>query len=126
MYAVPFTAATNADATTRDLVGIPLAGDARPDGDDDGSDSSMSVTSEQGTSGADDLSSHFDRASQDVEKKKQVKIAETEQRHVRVIRVVTFGFIIFSAITVCVIVYLFAKDYDKRDFELNVSTTIVL
>ena len=115
MSAAPFTAATDA-STTSTL-----------DGDNDGSDNSMSETSENAASTiADDMSSHYERASYNLEKKKHVNIAETEERHVRVIRVVTFGFIIFSAITVCAIVYLFAKDYDKHDFELDVSSYKVI
>jgi len=110
-------------ATNATLVGIPLAGDERPDDDDvddDVSVFSMSHTSEQASTSV--ISSTYDKESHDLEKRRQAKIGETEERHVKVIRVVTFAFVIVSAITACVIVYFFAKDYDKRDFEWNVST----
>jgi len=110
--------ATDTNAT---LVDIPLAADERPDGDDDGSVPAMSETSEHASTSVDDTSSHYDKGSRDVEKLRQMKIAQTEERQVKMIRVVTFSFIILAAITVCVMVYIFAKDYDKQDFELDVS-----
>jgi len=116
------TAPTAANAT---LVDIPLAGDERPD-DDDVSVPSMSETSERASTDADDTSSHYDKGSHDLEKQRQVKIAEKEERHVKVIRVITFSFIFFSSIIVCAVVYLFAKDYDKHDFELEVSSYKVI
>ena len=115
---------TAPSATNATLVGIPLAGDERPD-DDDGSVPSMSETSEHAST-SDDTSSHYDKGSRDLEKKRQAKIAEKEERHVKVIRAVTFFFIVFSSIIVCVVVYLFAKDYDKHDFELEVSSYKVI
>ena len=112
-------------ATNATLIGIPLAGDERPN-DDDGSVPSMSETSEHASTSVDDTSSHYDKGSHDLEKNRQVKIAEKEERHVKVIRVVTFSSILFSSIIVCVIVYFFAKDYDKHDFELEVSSYKVI
>ena len=107
------------------LVGIQLAGGERSD-DDDGSVYSISATSEHASTSVDDMSSHYDRTSHDLEKRRQVKIGEKEEENVKDIRVVTFAFVIFSAVSVCVIVYLVAKDYDERDFELNVSTYKVI
>ena len=115
---------TAPSATNATLVGIPLAGDERPD-DDDGSVPSMSETSEHAST-SDVSSSHYDKGSRDLEKKRQVKIAEKEERQVTVIRLVTFSFIVFSSIIVCVVVYLFAKDYDKHDFESEVSSYKVI
>ena len=105
--------ATNTNAT---LIGIPLAVD---NGYDNGS--VMSASSEHASTSYDDTSSHYDKGTRDVEKLRQMKIAQTEERHVTFIRVVTFSFIIFAAIAVCAMVYIFAKDYDKHDFELEVS-----
>ena len=112
---------TASTATNATLIGMPLAGDERL-GDDDGSVPSMSETSEHASTDVDDMSSHYDKGSHDLEKHRQVRIAQKEERHVKVIRVVTFSFILLSSIIVCVIVYLFAKDYDKHDFELEVSS----
>jgi len=98
------------------LIGIPLAVDG---GNDDGS--VMSETSEHASTVYDDSSSRYDKGSRDVEKLRQMRIAQTEERHVSIIRVVTFSFIILAAIAVCALVYIFAKDYDKHDFELEVS-----
>ena len=105
-------------ATNATLVGIPLAGEERPGGDDGDDDASVFSTSHTSEHASTSVMSNYD----DLEKRRQVKIGETEERHVKVIRVVTFAFVIVSAITACVIVYFFAKDYDKRDFEWNVST----
>ena len=108
------------------LVGTQLAGGReRPNNEyDDMSVFSMSATSEHASTSVDDMSTTYDRASHDQERRRQVKIGEREEENVKSIRVVTFSFIIFSALTVCVIVYLFAKDFDKRDFETNVSTVL--
>ena len=104
--------ATNTNAT---LIGIPLAVD---NGYDNGS--VMSASSEHASSYRDDSSSRCS-GPQDIEKLRQMKIAQTEERHVSIIRIVTFSFIILAAIAVCAMVYIFAKDYDKHDFELEVS-----
>ena len=107
-------------ATNATLIGIPLAVDG---GNDDGSvmsETSERASSEHASSYRDDSSSRCS-GPQDIEKLRQMKIAQTEERHVTFIRVVTFSFIIFAAIAVCAMVYIFAKDYDKHDFELEVS-----
>eukprot|EP00536_Pseudo-nitzschia_multiseries_P010553 jgi/Psemu1/243039/estExt_Genewise1.C_3250021 len=46
-----------------------------------------------------------------------MKIAETEEKHVKIIRAVTFSFITISAIAVSLVVYLVARKFDTDAFE---------
>lgn len=99
------------------LGGIPLASDAIRAADDSRSDdTSMSETSEHASTAAD--GSINGEAVQNLE---ELNIAKKEEHHVNIIRIVTFTFIIVSAIVVCGMVYFFTKGYDKNEFELEVS-----
>lgn len=89
-------------------VGIPMALDT----------SDSSVPSQSDTSDhASTCTSNMDNGTRDKEKLTQIRIAQSEERHVKIIRAVTLSFILFSAITVSLIVFYFAKNFDKYEFE---------
>eukprot|EP00537_Pseudo-nitzschia_pungens_P012229 CAMPEP_0172385680 /NCGR_PEP_ID=MMETSP1061-20121228/3292_1 /TAXON_ID=37318 /ORGANISM="Pseudo-nitzschia pungens, Strain cf. pungens" /LENGTH=1145 /DNA_ID=CAMNT_0013114773 /DNA_START=426 /DNA_END=3863 /DNA_ORIENTATION=+ len=62
-------------------------------------------------------SSRFDDSRRRREKLKQMKIADTEEKQVKIIRIVTFSFIFFASIAVSLVVFLFAVNFDKNEFE---------
>jgi hypothetical protein len=94
------------------LVGIPLASEYSSSS----ANSILSETSERASTAGD--SSINGKAVQNLQ---QLEIAEKEERHVNLIRIVMLTFIVASAIAVCVMVYFFARVYDKKQFELEVS-----
>jgi hypothetical protein len=94
------------------LVGIPLASEYSVSS----ADSVLSETSERASTAGD--SSINGKAVQNLQ---QLEIAEKEERHVNLIRIIMFIFIVFSAVAVSIIVYFFARDYDKNQLELEVS-----
>jgi hypothetical protein len=94
------------------LVGIPLASDSPINSEDD----EPSETSEHASTSFDGSMSGKDQRNLE-----QLAIADKEERHVKYIRIVTFTFILVSSIAVCSLVYFFAKDYDRNDFEAEVS-----
>ena len=94
------------------LVGIPLASENSVSS----ANSILSETSERASTAGD--SSINGKTVQNLQ---QLEIAEKEERHVNIIRIVMITVILFSATTVCIIVYFFATDYDKKQLELDVS-----
>ena len=94
------------------LVGIPLASEHSVSS----ANSILSETSERASTAGD--SSINGKTVQNLQ---QLEIAEKEERHVNIIRIIMITVILISATTVCIIVYFFATDYDKKQLELDVS-----
>jgi hypothetical protein len=55
-----------------------------------------------------------------------LEIARREQRHVRIIRIVTFAAVIICAVCVSTLVYYFTTGSDTMNFELEVSTYMTM
>jgi hypothetical protein len=65
--------------------------------------------------------SDYSRKSAGESKEALIDIARTEQRHVRIIRIVTFAVVIVCAVSVSTLVYCFTRGSDILNFELEVS-----
>ena len=110
---------TPASTTPADnLRDIPMAVDNDFSYSDDGSVPSMS------SEHAYVSTRHLGNDSLDKVKLEQMEIAINEERQVRIIRTVTLSFIVFAAITISLVVYFFAKNFDKYEFESEVSASL--
>lgn len=88
--------------------------------DADDEDLSLSVTSEHASTIGPDSST--DRTHKDATRDRNLEIAQREERAVSWIRLVTLVVVVICAVGVCTLVYLFARNSDQRNFELEVCT----